>query len=58
MIGANQMMMHQSIALLRLSPRIDDKYHVSAKVFKLCENYSLKHVCKSSTNPIFRTSKN
>ena len=58
MIGANQMMMHQSIALLRLSPRIDDMCHDSARVFKLYENYSLEHVCKSSTNSIFRISKN
>jgi len=37
MIGANQMIMHQSIALLRLSPRIDDMCYAFARVFKLYE---------------------
>jgi len=53
MIGANQMIIHQSIALLRLSPRIDDMCYLSSRVFILYENYSLEHICKFSTNSIF-----
>ena len=44
MIGANRMKMHQSIALLRLSPNIDDIWYRPAMVFKLYESYSLEHI--------------
>jgi hypothetical protein len=44
MIGANRMKMHQSIALLRLSPIIDDTWYRSAMAFKLYESYSLEHI--------------
>jgi|SRR5687767_7448146 len=44
MIGANRMKMHQSIALLRLSPKIDDTCYRPGMVFKLYESYSLEHI--------------
>jgi len=43
MIGANRMKMHQSIALLRLSPNIDDIEYLPAMVFKHYESYSLEY---------------
>lgn len=53
MIGANRMIMHQSVSLLRPSPKIDDTCYPSAVVFKLYENYSLENIYKSSANSIF-----
>ena len=44
MIGANLMKMHQSIALLRLSPKIDDTCYRPGMVFKLYESYSPEHI--------------
>jgi len=49
MIGANQMIMHQSIALLRLSPRIDDMCYLASRLFIIYENFSLGLICKFST---------
>lgn len=42
MIGANPMIMHQSVSLLRLSPKIDDIPYPSAMMFKPYEDYSLE----------------
>ena len=53
MIGALSSDLHQSIVLLRLSPRIDDMCYMSSRVFILYENYSLEHICKFSTNSKF-----
>jgi hypothetical protein len=44
MIGADLMKMHQSIALLRLSPKIDDTCYRPTIEFKLYERYSLEHI--------------
>ena len=49
MIGAN-LKMHQSIALLRLSPKIDDTCYRPGMVFKLYESYSLEKHLQSSWN--------